>query len=835
MSNNIYIPGSGPHGAKLMIIGDFPGVSDLHSTDGVFQGVAGRTLDGIFEELGYPNWRSFTYTTNLFKYIPPGNNPKRISEVCSVADAKSSIWQEIETVRPNCILAIGDRILEELTGNNSIFTYRGGLYKAVKGDWKVIPTIHPHSIVRPTDESGDFYFERKIYPFIWRKILQLDLKKAIAESETRQYNAPVRVLSIARSASDVINHIQGNRGLVPVIDVETYRSTLVGCVCLAFNRYESMSIPLFNNLGPHRISSIPSSELALIWQQLDKFFRSNQIIGHNLKFDQAKLEMLGFTFPRGIKSDTMLKLHTVNPELPFKSLMFGASIWTNEPYYKDEGKEFNFNYHSVDRWFLYNAKDGAVNKELDDALDVELQLLSEEYKTDLLGFYHNFVVKLHKFYYDIEKVGFKLDEGQRAFLRHKYELWNESLRVELYQQLGFDLNVGSYKQVGEVLYEQLGLKPIYKFRSNTLDTSEEAMAKILDDIASPGIKEIINNILTKRRVLRTLSNNIYNEPDYDGVMRTQIRITGTENGRTSNSILKEPTRPIECGFVYQTLTKHGDIGQDIRSQYKPIKDDYVFVGIDLSQAEARVVAVLCEDYELLRAFDTIDIHSRTAALALFTGNLILSGADVVADQIGKESPERFIGKKTRHAGNYDMKWRMFLTQVLADARRFNIENVNMSEFKAKQILERFHKASPKIRGVFHAEVRAQIETKRALITPHGRLRRFFGRFNEQLYQEGYACIPQGTVIDNIRLAGLDIMGDNERPSRYPVVLCSGESHDALLFQMPIGEYKDICKEIKQHFERPIDFNNCSIKRDYRLIIPCDIEVGDNYLDMEKLR
>jgi uracil-DNA glycosylase family 4 len=830
-----YVSGIGPQGAKLMIAGDFPGQSDEQSGH-AFSGIAEKTLDGIFSDIGISNWRGVAYATNYFKYRPPGNDPKKISQVCNIHHEREKFWEEIETVKPNCILALSDRVLTELTGHDSVFKFRGSILLAKDGRTKVVPTIHPHCIVRPSDSSGDFFFERKVYPYIYRWICKLDITRAIEESNVQEYNPPQRLLRIAKSSGDVFRHIQEHRGLTPVVDIETFRSVLTGCLCLAFTKYESLSIPLFNNLGPFPISSIPTNDLANIWQILDRFFQENQIIGHNLKFDQAKLELLGFTFPRGIKSDTQLKLHLLNPELPFKSLVFGASIWTREPHWKEEGKEFNFNYHPVERWYNYNAKDGAVNKELDDALEVELKQMSDYYKSDILGFYYNHVVKLHKFYYDIEKVGFRVDAGQRQFLIDKYETWADSLKLELIAQLGYDLNVNSPKQVAECLYEDLKLKVQYKYGGG-YDTSEEALAKLLDEeVKGRMYREVINNILMLRRVTKTLGNNLYSLCDYDGRMRTQVRITGTETGRSSNSVLDEPIRPYKSGFAYQTLTKHGDIGQDVRSYLLP-KEGYVFVNIDLSQAEARVVAVLSEDYDLLTAFDTIDIHRRTAALALFTGKLILSGPDEVADKIGKESPERFIGKKTRHAGNYDMKWKMFMTQVVSDARRFNIENVNMSPFKAKQILERFHLASPKIRGVFHKQIREEVETKRFLITPHGRPRRFYGRFSDQLYQEAYADIPQGTVIDNLRLAGLEIMDNHElvhRQKNFPI-LCCGESHDALLFQMPKNEYKDICKEIRKSFEKPIDFRGCSLRRDYDLVIPCDMEVGDNYLDMEKVR
>jgi hypothetical protein len=273
--------------------------------------------------------------------------------------------------------------------------------------------------------------------------------------------------------------------------------------------------------------------------------------------------------------------------------------------------------------------------------------------------------------------------------------------------------------------------------------------------------------------------------------------------------------------------KHGDIGQDIRGVL--ITDPgFVIVNIDLSQAEGRIVALLSDDDILLKAYDKIDIHRRTASLALFTGQLNLSyDFDPVADVLGKDSPERFIGKKVRHAGNYEMQWKEFLKNVISDCRRFHI-SFTMSAFSAKQILERFHAASPNISQVFHKEIRERIDMDRALINPFGRLRRFFERPGPRLYKEADAFIPQSTVKDRLTQSALEI-----KEKKYPIRLAN-EAHDSLTYLMPIGEYVDICKELKPIMEQPIDFSTCSIKRG-SLVIPCDFEYGDNYKDLSKLR
>jgi DNA polymerase-1 len=818
------VSGEGNAFGKLLILGDYPdNTSDKHQKP--FLGSTGEFLDRVFSELGHSSWRTEFWLTYAYRYRPPFNDAKQIQTVCDTEEEKQRLYREILEVKPNCILTLGPVAFEVITGISKLLTYRGSILPSQVSDAKVVGTISPYHLIRSSDESEDHDESKGMFSYVWKWVLQNDIKRAINESKSKGWSLPQRSLHIARNSVDVSRFIdRGFKSSDRVFaDIETIESTIPGCISLAYNEHEAISIPLFSKVGRYELSTIPTSDLAFIWQKLDWLFRNKEVGGQNFKFDQAKMEMLGFQF-KGLKTDTSLKAHTINPEIPYVGLAFISSIWTREPYYKDEGKEFVFGKHDIDRWFLYNAKDSAVDCEVDRVQERELEILSDTYHTDLKGFYYKYITQLHSLYFDMEKVGFLVDNGFRDYLIAKYQTWSEHLKVKLDVTVGRDINYNSSKQVKELLYDQMRLKPIDRDHG----TNEDVISRLLKDkVKDESIRDVLQNILAYRRVNKTLSTYLYAMPDFDGRMRTQVRIVGTETGRSSDSVLDAPTRPVKVGFAFKTLTKHGDIGQDVRG-ILTTDPGYVIVNIDLSQAEGRIVALLCNDIRLLEAYDKIDIHRRTAALALFTGQLNLSYEfDEIADILGKDSPERFIGKKTRHAGNYFMQWKEFMKQVISDCRRFNIQ-FTISAFSAKQILERFHAASPSIVEVFHRQVKDEIDTTRALINPFGRLRRFFDRPGPQLYKEAFAFIPQSTVKDRLTQSALAI-----RAKKYPIKLVN-EAHDSLTFLMPIGEYQDICREVKPVMEEPIDFSTCSIKRG-KLIIPCDFEVGDNYKDLGKLK
>jgi len=818
------VSGQGNPYSKLVVLGDFPNQTE-DKTGKPFLGASGELLDRIFTELGYPNWRTEFWLTYVCRYRPPFNDAKQIETVCSLDEEKERLYKELLSIDANSILAIGPLAFETVTGISKLLTYRGSILPSQVGEAKIVGTIHPGHLVRATDDSEDHDESKGMFSYVWKWVLQNDIKRAIQESKTKGWSLPQRTLLIARNSVDVSRFIDRRFKSKDrfFADIETIECTVPGCISLAWDEHEAISIPMFNKVGRYEISSIPTTDLGFIWQKLDWLFRQIEVGGQNFKFDQMKMEMLGFRF-KGLKTDTSLKAHTINPEIPYVGLAFISSIWTREPYYKDEGKEFIFGKHDIDRWFLYNAKDSAVDCEVDRVQERELELLSDTYKTDLKGFYYKYITRLHDLYFDMEKVGFNVDDGFREYLIAKYQTWAEHLKVQLDTAVGRDVNYNSPKQVKELLYEQMKIKPIDREHG----TGEDVISRLLKDkVKDESCRQVLSNILEIRRVNKTLSTYLYAMPDFDGRMRTQVRIAGTETGRSSDSVLDKPTRPCKIGFAFKTLTKHGDIGQDIRGIL--ITDPgYVIVNIDLSQAEGRIVALLSEDIQLLEAYDKIDIHRRTAALALFTGQLNLSYEhDPIADILGKDSPERFIGKKVRHAGNYFMQWKEFMKNVISDCRRFHIQ-FTISAFSSKQILERFHAASPNIINVFHRDIKAAVDETRALINPFGRLRRFFDRPGNQLYKEAFAFIPQSTVKDRLTLSLLEI-----RDKNYPIKLVN-ESHDAGTFLMPIGEYVDICREIKPIVEQEIDFSTCSIKRG-KLTIPCDFEYGDNYKDLNPLK
>lgn len=836
-----YVAGCGNPHAKLMVVAEAPG-RDEDASGINLVGPAGQLFWQICDEVGFT--REQVWSTNVYKYRPPNNDLKRVAEVCNPQEQVDNLWREIDDINPNCILALGNTSFQILRGHPGITKWRGSILKTRDARRKLIGTIHTSNVVR----TAEGFYGHKPWPYIWKFIIKCDVEKAWKEAQNTHDNSIQRHVFICHDSMQLRNFLSRNKHRKRMAeDVESFNCIPI-CVGIAFDRYESMVIPLFNRLGPLNIAGIPASDQAFIWQQLDELQREKEIVGQNFKYDQEKMEMIGFSFRRGrpIISDTLLKTHTIIPELPSKKMEMQQSIWTNMPYHKDEGKEFKAGKDKIERLFHYNGLDSMSTYETDEEQDKDLQEMG------LTEFYYDYVMQLHEIYMDMERVGFRQDKTAKEMLKIKYRNQHDLIQARLNDacpdfKVGgkkchddHRVNVGSHPQMVKLLYQYLQLperrRYDHKQGKSVISANEDTIVGLLNNVVKNDSRKrgILTDCIEDRRTRKTLGTYVLAKTDFDSRIRGSYRIAGTETGRSSTAILKAPLRPYKMGHAFQTLTKHGTIGADIRIMYI-VDDGFVFVGADLSQAEPRIVSVISKDIPLQKAFQSgkVDIHRRTAALVLgYTDGLDLGEAfNEKADNIGKDSGERFLGKKSRNGGNYDMGPGELATNIATDAKRFNI-NVSVSEWRAGQMLNNFHKGSPNIRSIFHAEIQSAINSTRTLVNPFGRKRTFFGRLEKRTYGEAYAHIPQSTVADQVKHAMIGIKGEMS-DFRYMLM---GESHDALLFRFPVGEYIERATVVKKWLEKPIDFSNCTLGGNTVLTIPAEFEMSDtNYNEMRKFK
>ncbi len=828
-----YVSGHGPMGAKLMILGDSPTSKDTASGKAF---VDARELSMLLQDVGIRKENCWLSTVSKYE-VPPNYGKQRIPFQVRAKTAGidldqqlRELQQEIKDVKPNCILALGKTPLWALSGKDKITSYRGSIMHGM--GTKFVPTYNPqHLSWQAKDVEFIGYWNRQIIAF--------DIKRAIAQAKFPEITLPSRHIEICKSSAQFAEYRDRYRGQIKMAaDIEANGTCMPVCVGLAHNKHHAMVVPLWNIEG---ISTIPDSDMIQIWIIMAEMLWEKEIVGQNFNYDRDKLKRLGFAI-RKIVDDIMLKSHAINPELP-KGLAHNTSIYTEEPFYKDEGM-----YHgSIHDLFMGCGRDACVTFEINENMDSDLNELG------MRSFYRNFLMQIPDVYWDIERQGFRVDPAERDRLLKKYIVWDEGVRYELFKLIGAEVNVNSPKQIATLLYDNLKLP-----RKDS--TGEEDITALLNTASvwnkrDESHRRICELILEGRRVRKSISTYLMALPDYDGRMRTTY-FPCLDTGRTSTGQQDPPIRPsVEVidengkkknkviGTAFQTMTKHGDIGADIRGMYVPdnchiqvldtgesiiVEEEELFVSADSAQAEARVIFLLAQDEEALHDIDHRDYHAWTASW--FFGG---SESDYSKKVLGYEHPIRFVGKTLRHAGHLGAGKRRAAISVNTDARKFKIP-IKIDEQTAERALKIFHSKQPRIQQVFQTQVVECLKRNRQLIAPLpygvaaaiGGKRTFFERWGEELNRQAFSYLPQRSISDNTKAALMRIR------KRCFGIKCVMESHDGLLFSIPLSRLNQWGPIIKQEMERPIDFSKCSLPR-HELAIPCELETGKNYRDLSK--
>ena len=800
-----YVPGSGNSNAKLVILGESPGkYEEIEGTP--FVGPSGEMLDDILQQAGCS--RSDVYITNVVKYRPPDNKLERLKEYgITIEECLPTLHEELANINPNVILAVGDTALYYTTGLRGIKKWRGSILQTHDKRYKVVPTIHTANLL-PNSSSK--------MPFSTKHIIFLDVLRALEESKNNSYEIPRPCLTVCRSLRDAYRFLQTCLEYkIVAADIEASKGIPI-CIALAYDENNAMSFPFLDIQSDQNPTGIPLHEQAEIVKLIAETLPKLQIIGQNWKYDEGQLLNVWGIKSGPLHADTSLLAHTLNPEFP-KSLEFNTSVYTRQPYYKDEGKQINADWqgNKKDRIYLYNARDTTTDYAIYKAQSADLA----EY--GLSNFYYKFVMPLHGLYSRMERRGFRVNEQKRCELLIKYLNWEAAIQKEIVELIGYPINWRSTVQVRKVLKDTL------KFGNlGAGQTDEDVLIMLISNHCTTTKdfdkvrKRVLTLISLGRRVSKTIGTYLLAAPDYDGRMRTQYRIAvaedgragGTETGRSSTSVLKPPVRPTQVGMAFQTLTTKGGIGDDVL-EILEADPGYIIIGADLAQADARFAAAYSDDAETLRMFDEIDIHKRTASWIFKKDE----------DKIDKKT-ERHCAKTTRYLGQYDGQKNRCMKSIMADSFKFNID-IHVTEYQAGQFLQLFHNYTPKLKSIFHEGIQECLRENRTIITPYGRRRMFFDRWSEGLFRKAYAHSCSAPVIDHVRKAMLDI--EAEKPDTQ---FCL-EWHDAFYITCLEDEVDFYAPLMQEKLMRPISFKGCSLERN-DLVIPSEVKVGKSVGEME---
>jgi DNA polymerase-1 len=362
-------------------------------------------------------------------------------------------------------------------------------------------------------------------------------------------------------------------------------------------------------------------------------------------------------------------------------------------------------------------------------------------------------------------------------------------RREIHELAGVEFNVDSPKQLREVLFDRLGLKPRRRTaKSRAASTDAQTLEELADE------HPIAGRLLEYRTLSKLKGTYVDALPRLvnpaSGRVHTSFHPTGAATGRLSSS---DPN--------LQNIPARTEAGRRIRAAFVP-EDGYVFLASDYSQVELRVLAHLTGDPELTAAFRAgEDIHRHTAARVF----------DVLPDLVTDEMRRR------AKAVNFGVLYGMSETRLAREQ--------HISRGEARRFIEAYFERFAKVREYIDA-VREQAQQDGAVHTLFGRVRHFpqlhrpINRaVREQALRGAVNTTVQGTAADLMKLAMLAVDRELDRAGLGARMLL--QVHDELLLEVPAGALEPTATTVKRAMETVV-----------RLTVPLivDQKSGRNWLE-----
>ncbi len=322
-------------------------------------------------------------------------------------------------------------------------------------------------------------------------------------------------------------------------------------------------------------------------------------IFHNKKYDALVLDK--YNIKVNSYDDTMLISYSLGSGGTRHSLDFLAKKYMSHSAisFKEiagSGKnQKNFNEISINEASIYAAEDADITFRLWKIL--RPRLMSEK----ISSVYETIERPLAKVIMDMEKNGVCIDEKILKDLSIKFENDIKKIEKECFEIVGNEFNLGSPKQIGEILFDKLKIKGGKKTPSGAWSTDAET----LNFLASSG--NILPKLLLEWRGLSKLKSTYTDAlPNFINKntkrIHTSYSMSSTSTGRLSSS---DPN--------LQNIPIKNEEGKMIRSAFIA-EEGYSLISADYSQIELRIIAHISDDNNLKNAFkNDIDIHSLTAS------------------------------------------------------------------------------------------------------------------------------------------------------------------------------------------------------------------------------
>ena len=571
------------------------------------------------------------------------------------------------------------------------------------------------------------------------------------------------------------------------IDTETtsihpLEANLIG-ISLSIGKNKSYYIPL----GHTKSKNLPFNESL---KKLKNLIEDNSIkkVGQNIKYDFIVLKKYGITI--NPYEDTMLVSYTLDAGLNRHNLDSLSEIHLGHKTisYKDvtgTGKnKLNFADVNLKDATMYAAEDADVTLRLFNFLKNRLD------QEKLNKIYEVFEKPMVKLLAEMETKGIKVNKNYLMDLSKKFQNRIENIEKNIFKLSKKKFNIGSPKQLGEIIYHDLKIAKLKKTKKGGLATS----ATILEDLAYKGFQfpKLVLEWRQLSKLKNTYSDALQNHINKNtGRVHTSFLLAATNTGRLASSDPNLQNIPIK--------TKDG---KEIRKSFVSEKNN-ILISADYNQVEMRILADLADVKELKKAFkNSEDIHSLTASQVFGVGR------KKVNDEMRRKAKAINFG-------------------IIYGITQYGLaKQISVSNQEALDFINNYFKKFPEIKDYMNNTIR--------FCRKNGFVNNIFGRkihlrnindknFSVRSFQERAAINApiQSSAADIIRLAMISIDKKKIIDKKFKAEMLL-QIHDELIFECLNDDLKYSTKCIKE------SMSSISSSDMHKFSIPLEVNINSGY-------
>jgi DNA polymerase I len=521
------------------------------------------------------------------------------------------------------------------------------------------------------------------------------------------------------------------------------------------------------------------------------FFEAENIekVGQNLKYDIEVLSNYGITV-KGKFFDTMIAHYLINPDMRHGMDVLAETYLKYSPMpiealigKKGKGQK---NMRDVELELIkeYAVEDADITLQLKELFAPQLE------RTGTQKLFDEIEIPLMPVLAGMETEGINLNVPYLKELSAVLATDAKALEQRIYEAAGQSFNLGSPKQLGEILFDKLkiGGGKQKKTKTGQYATGEDVLSYLAKDYP------IVSDLLEWRQLVKLQNTYVDALPTQvqptTGRVHTDYMQTVAATGRLSSNNPNLQNIPIRT-----------ERGRQIRKAFIARNEDYTLLSADYSQIELRIIAALSGDPEMIRSFQNgEDIHASTAAKVF----------NVALEEVTREQRSH---AKTVNFG------------IVYGVSAFGLSNqTSLTRSESKDLIDAYYATYPRLRQYIGEQV--ELAREQGFVSTISGRRRYLKDINSAnavvrgAAERNAVNAPiQGSAADIIKIAMINIQKQLQDGTWKSKMLL--QVHDELVFDVHNSEVERIKPMIKHEMENA-----------FQLAVPLEVEMGtgENWLE-----